>query len=405
MEYDQSGLLQCYTNGTGYPPLVNMIGAYETFRAGKAAAADILNTHSAVVTFGAAGAIAGVFSYIATERLLNVLLLDYNYPIFERAIIPFSGHINQILPKDPTNPVSVEDAVDGISRFRPSAIILCNTSNPTGQSYDVSFMHNVFKAAEQVGAWIIYDRVCEFPIGPDAEQDCLALALKLGVATRFVVVNSISKTCSLPGLRLGWAFCPRQMAEYIGQFQFRFCENPSIIGVTPLMVDLWLRMESMAKQSSGKLERPTRQELYRLYDDDGLIRRNDRRRMFKEMFLSRKMDYIYDQHIRHMKAQVRIFHQNYDDFKLLLGSQLAHYPTRMKGYNVMVSRHDFQSMDPIRITSQLLQETGISIVPAACFVSSGALVQKVAFYFRLSLGTPPRSFTAACRRFAKWSPK
>jgi aspartate/methionine/tyrosine aminotransferase len=404
MEFDQSGLLQCYTNGAGYPPLVNMIGAYETFRAGKTAAADILNTHSAVVTFGAAGAIAGVFSYIAKEEPLNVLQVDYNYPIFERAIIPFGGHIHQILPRNPTMPVSVEDAVSGILHFRPNAIVICNTSNPTGQSYDTSFMRGVFKAAKEIGSWIIYDRVCEFPIGPDAEIEYLPLALNEAVCNRLVVVNSISKTCSLPGLRLGWGFCPKPMAAYIAQSQFYQCENPPIIGVTPIILDLWLRMNYMAKNSHGALSSPDPDELCRVYDAGGLIREIPRRRAFADLFRSRAMEGLYEQHIRHLEAQVSVFHRNYDVFKAILKSRLNHCPATMKGYNIMVSRSDFHSTNLVNITYELLRQTGISVVPGACFVVSSELVRDVGSYFRLSLGTQESAFKAACERFAAWSP-
>jgi len=404
MEYDKSNLLQCYTNGIGYPPLLKIIETYETFRARKQTAYDLLRSHSAVVTFGAAGAIYGAFSCLARERPLNVLLIDYNYPIFERVVNQLGGKIHQVLPEDPTKPVLAEDAVQAIRRFHPSIVVLCNTSNPTGQSYDVSFLDKIFRAAQHIGSWIVYDRVCEFDVGPDAEFDCLNTALSVGISERLVVINSISKTCSLPGLRLGWAFCPRTLAENIGQWQFHMCENPSMVGMTALMVDLWLRMENMAVKSSGVLEPPNREELDRIYDTDGLIRSEQSRKFFGEIFLSRNMEDISSKHIHHFESQVDIFHHNFDVFKSLLGSKLRKYPLSIKGYNAMVSRDDFESKNPIKITSELIQETGISIVPEACFISSKELVRNQGSYFRLSLATKPSQFKAVCKMFANWSP-
>ena len=95
MEYDKSGLLKCYTNGTGYPPLVKVVEAYETFRAGKRVASELSDSHAGVVTFGAAGAIAGLFNCLAEDGPLNVLQIDYSYPIFERAV-------NQLGGRDPS---------------------------------------------------------------------------------------------------------------------------------------------------------------------------------------------------------------------------------------------------------------------------------------------------------------
>ncbi|HML01900.1 MAG TPA: pyridoxal phosphate-dependent aminotransferase [Candidatus Bathyarchaeia archaeon] len=403
-EYDKSGLLQCYTNGTGYPPLVKMTAAYESFGAGKRVSAELRKSHSAVVTFGAAGAISGAMNCIAKQQLLKVLLIDYTYPIFERVVKLTGGQIYQVLPKDPTKPVLMEDAIRAIFHIQPNIVILCNTSNPTGQSYDQSFLDGVFKASKQVGTWVIYDRVCDFDIGQDAECNCLPIGLTSGIVDRLVIVNSISKTCALPGLRIGWAFCPKAMAEDIGELQFRLCENPLMAGVTPLILDLWLRMENVAENSEGSLDLPDRQDLSQLYDFDGLIRPRQSREFFEKTFLSQEMDNIYRIHVNHFEKQVNIFHHNFGVFKSLLGPKLENCPTKMKGYNVMFSRKDFRSTDPVRITSELIHDVGLSTVPEACFISSQELAQTDRSHFRLSLATKPAQFKGACKRFANWSP-
>jgi len=404
MEYDKTGLLQCYTNGTGYPPLIKIIELYETFRAGKQKASSLLSTHSAVVTIGAAGAIYGVLKFLAEEQPLKVLLIDYMYPIFERVVNPLGGKIHQVLPEDPTKPVLAEDAVQAIHQFKPSVVVLCNTSNPTGQSYDLSFLDKIFRAVKQTGSWIIYDRVCEFDIGPDAESDCLPVAIRAGISNRLIIINSISKTCSLSGLRLGWAFCPKSVAENIGQWQFHMCENPSMVGMTPLMVDLWLRMQYIANNSSEALEPPNNTELSQIYDNYGLIREVRKRKYLEDIFLSRNMKDIYDEHVHHFEKLVDVFHHNFDVFKTLLGSKIKNYPSSMKGYNVMVSRNDFEHKDPIKITSKLIRETSISIVPEPCFISSNDESTDNEAYFRVSLATESSSFRSACKAFTNWSP-
>jgi len=203
---------------------------------------------------------------------------------------------------------------------------------------------------------------------------------------------------------MGWAFCPKPMAMHIGQNQFYLCENPSMIGVTPTILDLWLRMSYMAKNSLGTLDCPDPDELCRAYNAGGLIREIPRRKVFDDMFRSRAMQDIYEQHIQHLEAQVSVFHQNYNVFKSILKSSLSHCPATMKGYNIMVSRSDFHDADLIRITFELLLETGISIVPGACFVVSRELARDVGSYFRLSLGTQGPAFRAACERFSAWLP-
>ena len=177
-----------------------------------------------------------------------------------------------------------------------------------------------------------------------------------------------------------------------------------MIGVTPLMIDLWLRMERMAEKSSGGLEPPSRHELARTYDADGLIRTQRTREFFEGILLSKDMDEVCDAHISHFEAQIDTFHRNFDVFKSILGPKLKNFPRKMKGFNIMVSRADFESRDPFQVTSSLVREASLSIVPEACFVTSDELSRNDGSYFRLSLATEPSLFRAACRRFAEWAP-
>ena len=175
-------------------------------------------------------------------------------------------------------------------------------------------------------------------------------------------------------------------------------------GVTPLILDLWLRMENVAKNSKGKIDQPNRKKLCQLYDSDGLIRSRQSRQFFEKIFLSEDLDNIYRIHIEHFERQVSVFHHNFDIFKALLNSKLENCPKKMKSYNVMFSRKDFRFKDPIRITSELIHDVGLSTVPEACFISSRDLAQTERTHFRLSLATDPIYFKIACKTFANWTP-
>ena len=122
-------------------------------------------------------------SYIAKLQPLKVLIIDYTYPIFERVVKMTGGQLYQVIPKDPTTPVLVENAMDAMNHFRPNVVVLCNTSNPTGQSNDQHFLDGILKVSKQLRSWLIYDRVCEFDIGPDAEFNCFSTALNSDIST------------------------------------------------------------------------------------------------------------------------------------------------------------------------------------------------------------------------------
>ena len=222
-----------------------------------------------------------------------------------------------------------------------------------------------------------------------AEVDCIREALEVGIIRKLVVVNSVSKTCALPGLRIGWALCPRDMASVIGQWQFGYYETPSMVGVTPVIVDLWLRMRYFAEKSRRTSHCVTSEELSEIYGSAGLLRSKDERQAFDEMMLSRRTDSLYRQHVSYFESQVNTFRSNWRVFESTLCGYLDGHPQCFKGFNVMVSRSDVDLDSPLEAVRELLRETGISIVPETCFVISRRILAKGKKAFSRVFGTKP----------------
>ncbi|MCL2374762.1 MAG: aminotransferase, partial [Treponema sp.] len=77
-------------------------------------------------------------------------------------------------------------------------IALCNANNPTGTIIEDSAMLEIIDAARKVGAWILVDEVFQ-SLDTSVKMTPIADLYERGVST-----NSISKTYSVPGIRIGW---------------------------------------------------------------------------------------------------------------------------------------------------------------------------------------------------------
>jgi aspartate/methionine/tyrosine aminotransferase len=85
---------------------------------------------------------------------------------------------------------------------KPKAIIVCNPSNPTGKVFMRAELLEILKLAEQHEAFVITDEPYEHLVyAPHEHIYCAALP---GAFERVITCNSLSKTYSITGWRLGY---------------------------------------------------------------------------------------------------------------------------------------------------------------------------------------------------------
>jgi aminotransferase len=85
---------------------------------------------------------------------------------------------------------------------KPKAIIVCNPSNPTGKVFTREELEQVLALAEAHDSFVITDEPYEHIVfEPHRHVHCAALP---GAASRVITCNSLSKTYSITGWRLGY---------------------------------------------------------------------------------------------------------------------------------------------------------------------------------------------------------
>lgn len=97
------------------------------------------------------------------------------------------------------DPAELERA---FAEARPKAIIVCNPSNPTGKVFTREELGHILALAERHDAFVIMDEPYEHIVYTPHEH-VYAAALP-GAADRVITCNSLSKTYSITGWRLGY---------------------------------------------------------------------------------------------------------------------------------------------------------------------------------------------------------
>lgn len=92
-------------------------------------------------------------------------------------------------------------------------ICINNASNPLGTVLSAEMLEQIADVARSVGAYVLSDEVY-LPL-----QDTCAYVSMADVYDKAIVTNSLSKTYSAPGLRIGWTVSNKELADRFRVFR------------------------------------------------------------------------------------------------------------------------------------------------------------------------------------------
>ncbi|HFI0166090.1 aminotransferase [Streptococcus suis] len=98
--------------------------------------------------------------------------------------------------------------------IRPNTKMICinNANNPTGAVMDRVYLEELAEIADEVGAYILSDEVYRSFSGLDVPSI-------IEVYDKGIAVNSLSKTYSLPGIRVGWVAANHQVTDILRDYR------------------------------------------------------------------------------------------------------------------------------------------------------------------------------------------
>jgi len=100
---------------------------------------------------------------------------------------------------------------------RTKAIIICNPNNPTGKVFMREELEFIAELCKEFDALCFTDEIYEHILytKDGVQRDHVCMATLPGMRERTVVVNSMSKTYSVTGWRVGWCIAPPDITSAI----------------------------------------------------------------------------------------------------------------------------------------------------------------------------------------------
>ncbi|SDI26060.1 aminotransferase A [Natribacillus halophilus] len=191
-----------YTNNGGLPEL--QVAATEFLREKYGLGYD--PTSEVITTVGASQALDMTVRTILT-RGDEVLLPVPAYPAYE-PLIRLSGATPVYIDTSKTNFKLTKEAVQAAMTSRTRALFLSYPSNPTGQTLTETELMDLASILREENIFIVSDEIYSELVYDHTHQ---SIAMFPGMKERTIVINGLSKSHSMTGWRIGFAFAPAEL--------------------------------------------------------------------------------------------------------------------------------------------------------------------------------------------------
>jgi aspartate/methionine/tyrosine aminotransferase len=345
---------------------------------------------TAIVTGGTCDGAHVVASMLAREgrlrpgdRCLAVgLCFPYYYELFTRLGLEYVECIDDraLMP-------STDAILEQLATARPSVVVLMLPHNPTGCLLPAGDYARIIQAARSVGAVVFCDRVCMMTW--DYARD-LAAVFHDGIAAGDVFAfDSLAKSDSLAGLRVGYLLCAPERAGAIErEIRYRML-NPIVFGTPTLAFVRVATLGYVRGQRAGAfLSRVLARFGDRLYRDYPIA--------YADPF--REVD---------PPSEVAAYIAEQDELRQRVATNFAHVeevfaasavkPLRLDGgFNVLLETDRMLAERECDDQARLCAERAVGVLTERCFRASGAA--KPTYAIRLGLSLEPEEFRQGLER-------
>lgn len=138
------------------------------------------------------------------------LVVGPTFGEYARAIRASGMPVETWTAQGPGFAVNVDELVRHIRQLRPRIVFVCNPNNPTGTVVNETEIAAIAAAVRDVGGWMVVD---------EAYMDFANPGCRATAASGQVILRSLTKLHSMPGLRLGFALAQPPIIEAIAALQ------------------------------------------------------------------------------------------------------------------------------------------------------------------------------------------
>lgn len=367
-EIDLDFLYQWYTSSTGFQTVKRAVEIYENFLFSRG---DIFyKTHAhACMTIGASQAAFYSLSYLHSLGCKKMLFIGMNYPLYERIGKRYCFEMKECCSESSfrTTPTPKE-IYESINNFNPDVLVFSYPNNPSGEKYSGFEFAQIMNYIYNCKAYCIIDCVCNMMLSAQDVTYPEPFIKNSGMLDRTIIVNSFSKTDSVPGFRLGYVFGNSTIIDYVSTQQADCIMNPQTIPVIPIWVTLLFRCLHLSqKLNQSKQQQDIIIQYFKnLFFVTTAIAPPSIKKYIEEL-TGTHLEKKYHEYEQEMLQKEKVCFTNFEYTCEKLHEFIVATTNMKSGFNFLIKIKQTSHFSEINFCKDLLAKTGIAILTQSAF--------------------------------------
>ena len=204
-----------------------------------------------------------------------------------------------------------------------------------------------------------------------------------------IIINSMSKTRSIPGARMGYIVADKEIIKYASNQSAYYYNNHPLIYVTPMILDMLFRMIKLDVLDNKPMDFKTNHKKFRqmIISKLGLGLYNS---LFKNVFSNIEDTYYEFEH--DITAQYDMFSSNRQYLLKILSKYIEDCTPMQGGFNFCIKIKDTKCKSQLEFCANLSKSIVSLILPESSF--NGFIVEDTerAFWIRITVALPKDIF-------------
>lgn len=395
-ELEEDFLYQQYTATTGFQAVKYAIKLYERF---LYSGGDIFLQADLDVsmTIGASQAMDIALDYLRSLGKREMLLVGLTYPLYKMLGDQYGYQTKEIRSDLPNRDMpTAGELITAIETKKPEVIVFSYPCNPSGETYTDEELDWIMGILHEKGIHCIFDCVCNMIVSKNEAVFPEAHIMKHRMLEKCIIVNSLSKTESVPGFRIGYIAGDYNLMNFVRTKQAMLMNPPNMPAVA-IWITMLFRCLYLSEQY-GQTEKE-RQRIIKCFKKMFMVTTDlcsQKVRNYAKELVETRIWKEYEKFKSEAFAKEKTFTLN----KTYLSEKLSCFiigETRMDtGFNYLIKLNTCKSVGELELCKELLHKAGIAVFTESGFALKAA--KEDDYWIRISLALPEKEFKAAVDR-------
>ena len=393
---------QLYVSPYGFETTNQSIKLYENFISTKGDfASKIVNENSVCMTIGSSQAASLVMDYlVAKNPNYKIIIVGKNYALYEMLSRKCKFEITQVTSRDKFIP-NIDELLKYIESCSENcAFIFSHPNNPSGEQYSQEEYDKITLLLKEKNCFAIFDEVCNMII---SNNELVIIETSITQAKYWdncVIINSFSKTESIPGFRLGYVYSDKSIINYIFQQQsYSLMSVPSVLVLPVFFTCLFRCMFLNNKYSWNRYDNKRLIRIFRLiFYVTTSIPDNLVKNIVEDKFYN--ISSHYNAYVQELLNNDNSIKENFRYLLEKLDIYIVEVSSLKSGFNFMIKLKYIEKFTELEFVSDLLKETGLAVLTESAFSLENN--KESSFWFRISLACPNTIFKKAIDKLLKY---